>query len=607
MQSGPSTTTTTYPSGPVIINETEMTPAPTGPGHRVKEMASRLFHREHSETLPAPSGPQIVVQSSQTTTTQLSSPPPAGTPVMVQSTSPSGTRLIPSTVAQTGYPNAWPAAFAQQSAVTQTTVPTPSKVVSNTPGTGCPTCNATGPDCGCQTPSQPTIVQTVPGDPNCCGRLVPPGKLPVLSSLFHRDSKPQTVITETVPVSPTAKTPAIISTTQAPTSKPATEPAKPTDWRQSWGKLDAQKLEVAKTTSKSPPPASAALPKADTKKPDPLKDPEPYTRLDKDATSKGKKDDFKFSMPPSPVPATKDETPAASGSAGATGNHPLGTKSVYDAGSPKYVPVPIVTVPDYRRPPQPPSAHVPQPPTPNTYLDMSNAFTNRTAGPVSAPNSQASNAFSPARSGEASPAMAGAFGPMGPGNQVPGAYPPPGYAAPLAQGAYQQSGYPQVNLAAYPSNAATMGQGVRPAGYYPQAGQHQVAMANTAAAYPNQLIPTSQGTNQAEAITTLRDSVYPSQREWAAGRLATLDWRMHSEVVQALTTAARQDPAATVRAACVRSLGSMKVNTMPVISTLQALKTDGDPRVLHEVEQALSVLAPEPGSSAVQPAKLTTR
>jgi hypothetical protein len=149
-----------------------------------------------------------------------------------------------------------------------------------------------------------------------------------------------------------------------------------------------------------------------------------------------------------------------------------------------------------------------------------------------------------------------------------------------------------------------MGPAVQPAGYYPPAAGMppagagaQVAMANPAAP-PANLLAGGNNMQPAEAMTTLRDSIYPSQRELAAGRLASLDWRAHGDAVQALATAAREDPAPMVRAACVRALGRMRCNTAPVLSTLQALKTDGDPRVLHEVEQALAVLAPEAGGPA---------
>ena len=97
---------------------------------------------------------------------------------------------------------------------------------------------------------------------------------------------------------------------------------------------------------------------------------------------------------------------------------------------------------------------------------------------------------------------------------------------------------------------------------------------------------------EAQMLAALHDSIYPSQREWAAEGLATIDWRIHPEAAQALMTAAAQDPAATVRAACVRHLARMKVNTVPVIQAVQALRADPDPRVRQEAEQALITLQP---------------
>jgi vesicle coat complex subunit len=58
-----------------------------------------------------------------------------------------------------------------------------------------------------------------------------------------------------------------------------------------------------------------------------------------------------------------------------------------------------------------------------------------------------------------------------------------------------------------------------------------------------------------------------------------------------LITAAKDDPAPTVRATCVRSLANMKANTMPVITTVRNLTSDTDPRVRQEAERALSVLS----------------
>jgi hypothetical protein len=88
----------------------------------------------------------------------------------------------------------------------------------------------------------------------------------------------------------------------------------------------------------------------------------------------------------------------------------------------------------------------------------------------------------------------------------------------------------------------------------------------------------------------LRDSLYPSQREWAADRLSLHDWRVEPQVLDSLMTAAREDPAPMVRAGCVRSLGKMKANTVPVVAVIQAMRGDSDPRVREEVDQALATL-----------------
>jgi hypothetical protein len=87
-----------------------------------------------------------------------------------------------------------------------------------------------------------------------------------------------------------------------------------------------------------------------------------------------------------------------------------------------------------------------------------------------------------------------------------------------------------------------------------------------------------------ELTATLQDHLLPSRREMAAEGLSAMDWQTHPEVVSALVQAAREDPAATVRAACVRCLARMNVRTDPVMSALQALKADPDPRVRHELE-----------------------
>jgi hypothetical protein len=107
-----------------------------------------------------------------------------------------------------------------------------------------------------------------------------------------------------------------------------------------------------------------------------------------------------------------------------------------------------------------------------------------------------------------------------------------------------------------------------------------------------------------QMLVALRDSLYPSQREWAVAGLATFEWHAHPEVVQALLIAGRQDPAATVRAACVHHLATMNVNIMPVMELVQKSRADADPRVRLEADRALSAMQPTatPLRSTVEPA-----
>lgn len=93
-----------------------------------------------------------------------------------------------------------------------------------------------------------------------------------------------------------------------------------------------------------------------------------------------------------------------------------------------------------------------------------------------------------------------------------------------------------------------------------------------------------------QALSTLRSNANPEQREWAAYNLAAINWQANPQAVDALLTAARKDSAAMVRAACIRSLARMGVQTMPVIGTLQELQADADPRVQQEARQALEQL-----------------
>jgi|GEM_PF-2524633 len=363
----------------------------------------------------------------------------------------------------------------------------------------------------------------------------------------------------------------------APAIKKETSVGLLNEMRKSWGKADDHKSWLRKSETPLPAETPAiVLPAADTRKVDPLQVPEKYVAPLGDETSSK-------ARTPAEEPAHKS-SPASSRSQ----LPPLGTQSVVGAAGGmnsqvQFVPVPIITVPDLTRPPMPPmhaprpiiqpagaSAYAPAaaskalgPNMTTTDEGMVNAFTSM---PSREQVALATNAFT---NGESA---AGVQGPMMPAQQN---YPRSPYGM-MAQGA---SG-----MAA----PAPMNPPVVPVGYQMPM---QAGLSMPMAA-------------EQQMLVALRDSLYPSQREWAVAGLATFDWRAHPEVVQALLTAGRQDPAATVRAACVHHLAKMNVNTMPIVELVQKSRADADPRVRLEADRALSAMQPTatPMRSMVEPA-----
>jgi hypothetical protein len=691
--------TTTTPGSVTQITEIPESRPPLG--SRVKGFASRLLGRDQGETVTIVEGPPVmgatpaqpfagsVPATRAPSVAGSASATPAPTPIQKVSvppavsttTTPANAKLAPVAAAPApANARAWPSAYAGQPGGGTGTSYADNPIMSmSPPGAGTPAQKnrlvptATNPCTECQPSGTPVMRPAVASAPCPCTSCQPTGPVIVqgtmphtaptspglrdrLATLFNKNGSSDTMVTTTsVPTPPPMITtttttvptpPAVAATAPVPPKKVPVEPAKVTDWRQSWGtpktevvstpKPDGPMAETVNVPSKRSTPAAplvtasvptkpiapvpppfvaptapapkmdvamkpAGPPAADTKRPDPLKDPETY--LHPMAENKA------MVRPVEDRTARADLT-MADGSR--SSKAPLGTQSVMEAGSPQYVPVPIVTVPDYRRVPQPPPAQVPQAPEPNRF-DPTNAFTNPAPAPAQSPSPAAqvpvvANAFTaPPAPVDPTVSAGGAFGGMPQGYPVVGMY-PPGYGPrmpmyppagynPMTRGMYPpvpygptgQASYPMnpaaMGQAGYPMNPAAMSQPVRPVSY-------QVAMANPAR-------PGAPGMSSgpagmpSEAIATLRDSIYPSQREWAATTLAGCDSRSQPDAVHALLTGAREDPAPTVRAACVRGLVKMKANTGPVITALQALKTDGDPRVLHEVEAALATLTQE--------------
>jgi hypothetical protein len=200
------------------------------------------------------------------------------------------------------------------------------------------------------------------------------------------------------------------------------------------------------------------------------------------------------------------------------------------------------------------------------------------------------NAFSHAPSSPGVALTSNAFGPMGQTLS----------AAPSSQPPLMLSGTGMATQGGRPiSPNSSANPNVAPASFQEAGGANPIVSASyqtttyqTAQPSPTltALRPTPENVRQMEIA--LRDSLYPSQREWAAQNMAIVDWHTQPMIVQFLTTAAKEDPAPTVRATCVRCLANMHVGTVPVITVVRGLKNDADPRVRQEAERALSVLAP---------------
>ncbi len=317
-------------------------------------------------------------------------------------------------------------------------------------------------------------------------------------------------------------------------------------------------------------------------------------------------------------PGAMTQQPGAAVPPPPNGGVPLGMQSVNAAynGAPgpggiKYFPYPVVTTPAPTFPPYPPPPAVPSAPQPAQYV---NAFT-----PPLPPESERGN----------NPMMAG--NPYMYGNPYAGGYPMmvPGYGQPMmappmmAQGyPYPAPGYgsPYQGSPANPMGVARTYQGplppnpmqnpmVSPVAYqpnpmlpYPPANFANPAMDRPATpAAPPANVTAQEAVYQ--LLTTLKTAVSPAQREWAVMGLAKYDWHNEPHLVQGLLVAAKEDPAATVRMACVKTMVRMGVTQDIYAGTLQTMRNDVDPRVRQAVEEAMGGPSSTPGlPNAVTPA-----
>lgn len=301
-----------------------------------------------------------------------------------------------------------------------------------------------------------------------------------------------------------------------------------------------------------------------------------------------------------------------------SGNLPAGSQIVLAAnnGLPtayKMMPVPVVTWPEPTTPPGPPPPALPTPPQPVAFA--TNAFT-PPAPPV---NLQQQGTFMPhglpmqpgmnpygmqqmmmAPGMPMHPALmpqAAMMQMQQPLPQLPG-MPPRIYPGPVPPNLVpQQAAVPMIPL----QQAAYYQPGYQPHGW-PHMPYANPAMDRPGVAHAGFPVGATSNAHMWQLISALKASLSPSEREWAANGLMNHDWRNNPQVVSALLTAAREDPAGTVRAACVLNLGRMNIPREMWGHTLEHLRGDVDPRVRQAAEQVLLQYGVTPTSSPSVPA-----
>ena len=275
----------------------------------------------------------------------------------------------------------------------------------------------------------------------------------------------------------------------------------------------------------------------------------------------------------------------------------LGTKPVLAAGENldkvKFV-VPGSVLPTPNSPPPLPPGVMP---LPRQYPSLQYATQVPGAMPSSAAgNPEMANPFVPMQNQSApnwSPSESNAFA-----RPTEDLVPPPQIAEAGRRGMLRRLLHRDANQEPVPTNTAGTGDSALAANGFATSGLNN-SMEGLPSSQPR-VLPASMTSAQTQSVldgdcgqslASLHNSMLPSQREMAADALATTDWRSNPAVVSALLRSAREDPAPTVRSACVRSLVKMNVNSGVAVSTLQALKFDTDMQVRSDANAALAALA----------------
>ena len=475
-------------------------------------------------------------------------------------------------------------------------------VVGQTPGNcGCPTpCDA------CSQPCNPCC------QPSCVCCTPSPMRQSFISRLFksQRGCDCANVVCQPEPAAAPAPNPAAATLPAPAVAKVATEPAKPRDWRESWGKVEpwkerkdtaqaapAKPMEIV-TERAAPAPVILETPK----EPDPLKNPDLYREMAMNArpanskipqenqpsASSGPRFRLFGAKPPAPQPDVAAAPPASAGekpngrspgrSVQLSANEANAFWSPPEPPAPSKEPKPKFNAFDRDENSPPPQGGPPR---------MVAGYTGPLPPPGPMPRvRQTGSLMMPSRPD------------MGVPDALGNAFTLPGTRRPIPA---DFGGTPQEPNGFDP--AVQMGQGSPPQGYSmamsrpPMAVNPFMNVPATPVA-PNQVVAAARPAAVPQLLGTLKDSLYPSERESAAEQLSELSWRGQPQVVAGLMKSAHDDPAATVRAACVHALAHMKVGTTEAMAVVRGLKSDRDPRVRQEAEEALNAL----GDSGIQQA-----
>jgi len=424
-------------------------------------------------------------------------------------------------------------------------------------------------------------------------------------------------------------------------------PAQPGDWRESWGKIEPSKSPAAKTDLPAPPTAAAApthpnllpIPTAMTpaKNPGlmpPASDAPPSSRpaLPSSPTVAAPPK-YPGSLPPAPVavkPTRPDATPPVASATPARPTLPPSPAALAAAGkdvlphAQKSADDPLKDPEKYTKVPRPDGSFGPPDGPAKTKTSLFGLLPSKQTPPAKDADKKADASAKPAVPPGMKSALAavtpgatsGAGAALGFDPNEPNAFSDPKTKAPSAPNAFTEPPPPpDPQAVALAGNAFVNTDGPQPPGAptrgvldtglptryltvppaYPLPAPAAPRPVSPAASRPAPaVVPAGYRPGNPYDLTpmvaVLRESLYPSQREEAAEQLGAMDWRRQPEVVDILVERAREDPAPTVRAECVRSLGRMKANTLPAVEAVKFLQSDEDVRVRHEAEDAYAVL-----------------